>query len=77
LWSGVILQGRADDEEWFQSVKITYTIDGHIWQHVEGGKVFTANKDMHNHQKIIFDACVCFDHQNLPSDMVRENINEI
>lgn len=33
-WSGVVLQGRGDDDEWVESVKITYTLDGVVWHYV-------------------------------------------
>lgn len=45
LWTGVILQGRADYDQWVKSVKFSYSLNGKTWFNVDDGKTFQANSD--------------------------------
>ncbi len=31
LWTGVIMQGRGDCDQWVKSIKITHTLKGKFW----------------------------------------------
>ena len=53
MWSGLILQGRGDADNWVKEIKVDYTLNGKIWQSVEE-KVFTANNDRHTKKEIKF-----------------------
>jgi hypothetical protein len=34
LWTGVIMQGRGDWDQWVKSIKIAYTLNGKLWDYV-------------------------------------------
>lgn len=49
------MQGRGDLDAWVKTVKISYTINGKLWEYVENGKDFQANGDRNTKIKIRFN----------------------
>ena len=44
-WVKVIIQGRADEDQWVTGFKVSYTTDGKSWKFAEKGKVFEGSFD--------------------------------
>jgi hypothetical protein len=42
MWTGVILQGRGDADQWVKSVKIGWSINGSVWNLVDDGAMYDA-----------------------------------
>ena len=54
-WTGAIIQGRGNLDQWVKTVIFSTTIDGSLWENIENGKVFAANQDCHAKVKIKFN----------------------
>ena len=57
-WTGLIMQGRGDHDEFVRSIVVAYSNDGQMWNYVDAGKEFKANTDRHSKVKIEFDTPV-------------------
>ena len=54
LWTGVIMQGRGDGDQWVKSIKMAYTVNGKEWESLQNGHIFEANSDRNTKMRITF-----------------------
>lgn len=55
LWTGVVLQGRADKDEWVTAVNFATSMDSQKWTIVDHGKIVAANEDCSTKVRINFN----------------------
>jgi hypothetical protein len=55
FWTKLIMQGRGDSDQWVTSIKIKSSLNGIIWQDVDGGKTYPANYNRNEKVNITFD----------------------
>ncbi|EKX33788.1 hypothetical protein GUITHDRAFT_44529, partial [Guillardia theta CCMP2712] len=53
--SGVITQGRHDEDQWVTSFKVLVSADGIQWDDVHCGRIFKGNSDRDTKVKTVFD----------------------
>ncbi len=58
MWIAVITQGRPNWKQWVEEYQVSYTMNGVDWSYVDGGKKFTANKDLNSKVRNNFENAV-------------------
>jgi hypothetical protein len=58
FWTDVILQGRGDADQWVKNIKVSWTLNGKLWEKVDEDKVFEANSDRNQNVRIRFSGSV-------------------